>query len=323
MSFSTNEKKYYLWCMPAYKYYLYTNGKKLHKCYFKNCNRAHFPNQIKLYQKNKVLLEMDLKDLNIIELKDAMIESLNLNYQDINKHNIIKPKIILTQKRINELDFFVMLNYWIKSARYFRKLKKVNPHTKNITTMKINLSNEKENILWALNRMIHMCDVHQKCINNIIKKRKDLQKNEFCIGGQNCKEGCHKRSELLCIDDFMNGSCDCLPLEKYKQSKHENYIKLKKLLDRKKRLPAHRCKGIDAEINLQKKIYQRIIRKVHFSDRKFICYNQQIENHKVKHASKTNLWDHRELLPKPTQKTEEKKTYKLVRTKRGYKKVLI
>ena len=359
MSFSNDEIKYYLWCLPAFKYYLYTNGKKLHKCYFKNCNRAHSASQIKLYQPNKVLLEMDLENLNIVELKDAMLESLNINYKEINKNNIIKPKIILTPQKINHLEFFDMLNYWITSAKYFRKLKKDNRHLKNITTMKINLLNEKENILWALNRLIHMCDIHGKCINKIIKKNKDLQKDEFCIGGPNCKNGCHRRTELLCIEDFITGKCKCLPSEQYKKSKHENYIKLKKLLDRQSRLPTHRCKGIDIEINTQRKIYQRILRKVHFSDRNFICYNQQIKNHKIKQKSKINLWDHRDTLqkptekckinsrdhkdtlskptekckinswdhrntlPNPTEKTGETKKYKLVRTKRGFKKVLI
>lgn len=334
---SNCNKKSYLWCLPALKYYLYSNGEStLNNCYFKDtCDRAHSPKEIKLYGKNKIILEMDMSKLNLINLENILRDSLIQNFNFLKRVEYKSDELCSgkapTLKELNQFSFLNILAYWVQSARYFRKANKT--YGKKYPTMKINLSQKNEDILWAIYRLTHNCEVHMKCIEKIRNKIKKLRREEFCVGGPNCKEGCHTNEELLCIDDFTTGKCSCLSLKEYNRLREEKKKKFFELVNEKKdilkcirsKLVSEKITKLNEQIKKCKKEYHSIKRKVHFTDRNLVPYQNQRENYQKQKEKRITTWDHKED-KKPSKienKAIKKKKYKIVRTRNGLKKILL
>ena len=334
---SNCSKNSYLWCLPALKYYLYSNCEStLVNCYFKdNCMRAHSPKEIKLYGKNKAVLEMDMGKINLINVENLLKKSLIENFTFLKKVEYKSNKLcsgkVPTLQEIKQFNFLNLLTYWVQTARHFRKLNK--NYGKKYPNMKINLSQKNEDILWAIYRLTHKCEVHMKCIEKIRNKIKKLNRDEFCVGGPNCKEGCHTDEELLCVDDFMTGKCSCLSLKEYTNLREEKKKLFIQLVNQKKEyLKSIRTKKISQKIHTLteqiqkcKKEYHNIKRKVHFTDRQLVPYQNQKTVYEKQKQKRVESWEHKktEKSSKVENKETKKKKYKIVRTRTGIKKILL
>jgi hypothetical protein len=68
-------------------------------------------------------------------------------------------------------------------------------------------------------------------MNSIEMKIKISIRNICVAPGVNCKNGCHKTSEMLCIDNFMTGECKCQSDEEYTLHCMNLRAKIKETLD--------------------------------------------------------------------------------------------
>ena len=182
------------------------------------------------------------------------------------------------------------------------------------------LSDSLEDIAWAFERLTHYCPTQMKFDENI-KAGNKVTIWDLCIAtGINCKEGIHKKSESICIDDFMRGNCSCLKIEDIENKQTEIRTKLSELnVELKKLMEAeHDTQGwdkvrskkkipiADPKVQLHKQIKDLQTelmqlydcRPVHYSDKEFIPFEKQYENYikekeenKIKEAANTASWD--------------------------------
>jgi hypothetical protein len=65
-------------------------------------------------------------------------------------------------------------------------------------------------------------------VNNMIAERKTgLDLSDLCLAtGKNCKHGVTNMNELLCVDDFLTGTCTCPSMGEKSRMIHYTYYKM-------------------------------------------------------------------------------------------------
>ena len=122
------------------------------------------------------------------------------------------------------------------------------------------LSNDLEDIAWALSRITIECQI-EKIFRDKIKYNRKVTIWDMCLAtGINCKDGYHNVSEKLCIDDFMTGRCHCINFMEYS----EKVLKLQSELDEINSRDKVKAKIKNAQI---KKLNDYInSRSIHYTD---------------------------------------------------------
>jgi len=70
-----------------------------------------------------------------------------------------------------------------------------------------------EDHAWSFVRLTRLCALNTK-FEESIRSGNLITIWDLCLAtGLNCKAGVHKKSEMLCHDDFLIGSCTCLSNE--------------------------------------------------------------------------------------------------------------
>ena len=227
-----------LWCRGAYFDYMteklgfnpfVSDKQPFKKCIYSKdrCRGGHSVDQIKLFPVIKKYLETDYSKVNWIELYELV---LGVMKRDV-------PKVLVKEyqdlaKNYETMDFIKLTQVWRQVAIFHRKLKKeenTSPYTlQNMPQFNLD-DTDKDEFLWTFVKFTKHCET-QQLFNTIIVERKTMSIWEVCLAtGINCRAGAHETNELLCIPDFLNGVCDCMPKEKFESVKKDISDNIEKL----------------------------------------------------------------------------------------------
>lgn len=187
----------------------------IHTCkYGNNCRGAHSESEIK--QSSEVV-----KFNSYIKSRIDWVK-IYLDIISVIKTDSVKMKQNNNYDIENSLkDFISTVQLWKQLASEHRRIRKDEQlfatsgydYIEDIPMFR--LSENYEDIMWPFERMTHTCTVYTNMMSSI-EMRKRISIRDICIApGINCKSGCHKTSEMLCIDNFMTGECNCESEEEY------------------------------------------------------------------------------------------------------------
>ena len=184
------------------------------------CYNAHDMSEIIIKSHIKEWPGMKKNDIDILQIKEIVTNTL-----EIGKSMINNPKFCSRIHNVNTLEFDEILNLWYEIACHYRKISNEmrESNDKSIVRegfqswdvvprfeLKDPTKKWMEDIIWALERSLHMCPVYYE---QITKKKYTF--DNICCGADNCKMGVHDFNQLICIDDMVDGKCDCISMEEY------------------------------------------------------------------------------------------------------------
>ena len=284
-------KDKFTWCLSTYAHILKEQGHKIQQIrpcmYGKNdCYNCHSESDFK-YKPHIEKWNTKCKehvDLHKIQQNILIVLTTERN---LVKNLNFKSKI----HHIESMSFIDLLFFWQDITRYHRKIKK-EFHYNNDTSYtniklipKFFLNNEDD--IWALVRTLRFCPQYKELLDN---KSKVFSIKEICPGMGNCKIGVHSYKDLVCIDDFLEGHCDC--------ESQENIDKKKTLLQEQKNtityqllnngkvsqdgfqinLSKHKIRQLKSTlVKLQQDLLMIKPRKVHYTEQKLIPLKHRID----------------------------------------------
>lgn len=191
-------------------------GCRLRKCPFgDDCRGAHHIKELKILP--------NIKEWSIIDKSSFDFVKYFIIMKDVIKSNTIKLSIKEKEitMEIDTMNFFQVLNFWQSLAFKYGKIKKNLFSSRKYHGKKTNTFHdfkfredvpiftfENEDYMWALQRMISMCHQQKSFIDKIEKKEK-VTIRDICCGDFNCKFGVHHIDEMICMEDFLTGTCSC------------------------------------------------------------------------------------------------------------------
>jgi hypothetical protein len=211
-------------------------------------------------------------------------------------------------KNLNSMNFIELIQLWREMACYYNKTARELPYKKDsggqenvhecgftyrddVPLFKIGDGLEEHS--WAFVRLIRFCDLNKK-FEESIKSGNLITIWDLCLAtGLNCKGGVHKKSEIVCIDDFLTGKCSCLSVEQLETQEIELSQKLIELSNQLVSLIENK----DGKKNKQKDnrvvLHQQIIslenqikdlqssRSIHYTELGMKPFNQQYEEYQL------------------------------------------
>jgi len=227
---SSNNQSKNLWCRDARAQYLIDNilgynpfhqgrGAHVRSCtYGESCRGAHSLSELQLLSHISKWNKIDKSTYNFLELHEHIIDVIN--------RDKIKIKSSFEKfSKINEMNFIELINFWHDLACKYRKISKEIPRRrdwKSSAPPQIHtsgyvyaddvpgfyLDDKFEDNAWAIDRITRKCSTHTIFRDKVLK-REQVTIWDMCLGENNCKEGVHYINEQLCINDFLNGKCEC------------------------------------------------------------------------------------------------------------------
>lgn len=185
---------------PFFKEY---NGCHVRKCRNTEdkCRGAHDERKIKKLQHIIKYDNMDKSKYNWVKLYIDIIETIKRENNKI-KIDMYKNKI----NNIDRLNFIELIQLWRELACYYRKIAK-DKSMQDVPTFY--LSENYEDVSWTFERITRKCPIYEKFMKSL-ENKEQITIWDVCLGtGINCKEGIHNDNEMLCIDDFLTGNCEC------------------------------------------------------------------------------------------------------------------
>lgn len=266
-------------------------GARLRNCsYGDTCRGAHTEQEIHTLPHVHNFNVMDKSKINLVEIYFDLIKT----FEEC-KSKVLNKSFQGRLETYKELDFISLMNLWFDITCYHRKIKKEMKADENFKSEFSNIKQipefllECEDIIWSLERLTKMCP------NNIELTRKINSKTEkpviwdICLASINCKLGCHNESYMICNQDLLTGSCDCLSKEDFESSKERIVNEIAGLneqlnpestsgfqtikLNKKKR------QGIQRRISTLQYELKNLKRKVHLTDEGLIPFEKQLANH--------------------------------------------
>lgn len=219
------EKTYY--CVDAYACHLRKEQlKQGKKCPFTvskgnnvrrcpkgaRCRGAHHPEEFKTKAFIKKFNSMDFTKLNLGKYNDAITSVLNNCIGKVSDAELSRKLV-----QLGKLNFVEKLQLWVKLYFYKGELKKRNIHLPIKLGIEFSGNGLVEDYMWALERCTHMCPKHTE----VMKKIEDgsyLTIRDTCLGGDNCKFGCHSVSKLINVADLLTGKSD----DKYTKTRYDS-----------------------------------------------------------------------------------------------------
>ena len=288
-----------LWCRDARAKYIINSlgyspfrqarGSNIRECsYGDSCRGAHRLEEIRLLPHINRWNRVDKKNYDFpgmfcnikdVLLKDAVkIREIDPNYRKLNN--------------IENINVIQLIQLWKELACYYRKIAKEIPRKrdwKSTIPPKTHdsgyvfsdevpgfyLDEKYDDNVWALERTTHYCNNH-----NDFKKKIDNKEQiiiwDLCLGESNCKEGIHHLDEMLCIDNFLTGSCDCKSKEEFDTYKTGLKDEIEIIEDKLNTvLKPKQIESFKASLFRKKAEFNNLQRKLHFTDSGMIPYDQQ------------------------------------------------
>ena len=239
MESKLNINKQNLWCrnkLCQHLNHLY-NGKTIFKetngCILKECRipssecrGAHDESSIKILPAIYKYNCMKKDKIDWVKLYLEIIESLNNEKSKI--HNLDHKQKTLDLTKYN---FIELIQLWRDLACYYRKIAKTLPSKSDYvdsemidgykykdTVPTFYLSDNIEDIAWSFVRLTKVCPIQQN-FDDCLKNSTLITIWDVCLAtGLNCKEGIHKKNEMLCFEDFLTGRCNCQTKEQINQN---------------------------------------------------------------------------------------------------------
>jgi len=259
---------------------------RLREClYGTDCKGAHSKEEFQNFSHIARFNHLNKSTFNFIELNTEILQVLVNDKNKIKGSDAFKDKI----KFINELNFIELVHLWHDLACFYRKLAKEVPRMKMNHDNKIHgsgykfseeipkfyLSEASEDFCWSFVRITNYCTTHLN-FRNKINQKQSVTISEICVGHTNCKEGVHNLLELLCIDNFLSGDCNCVTKEKFEREKEllenkiaENKQKYKTESDKRKKdkLNLH-IKKLENDLHMHQ-------RSIHYTEMGMVPFNIQ------------------------------------------------
>lgn len=193
--------------------------------YGDECRGCHNPGEFKILPHIPKWEKKDKSNVNLLEIKKSILQSFTEEGPKV-KNPKYKSSII----HAASLQFNELLHYWFDITCYHRKIAKelkgkslVEGYSNFRDVPKFYLPNEDD--VWALERVIHPCETFK---NMVVSKGQPYSVRDICVGHQNCKNGVHERKDLVCVQDLINGTCDCGP-DTYTSTRTELLSKIEEL----------------------------------------------------------------------------------------------
>lgn len=332
-----------LWCRDMYWEHIIevygfnpfrvSKGCHLRKCQYNSetCRGAHSDKDIKILPHIVVYNKINKTKIEWVKLHQAILKSFNDEIEKINNEEH-KKKLL----DVSSLNFIQIINLWREMACFYRKMAKemlqtaAGNQTQYIPSF--SLSDNWEDIAWPFERLTRYCPIHEK-MNNLIKSGEKITIWDVCLAtGINCKEGIHKQSEKICIDDFLTGKCSCISIKQIQdeqnifnlelveltKSHNEILLKIKELenfnMDQEWELPKNKLKNksnktitklnsekdiIEKDIKIIKKRIDNLqyLRPIHYTELGMIPFDTQYSKFKLEEeekikAGKKESWEH-------------------------------
>ena len=264
-------------------------GSRLRKCsYGDTCRGAHTEEEINTLPHVHKFNCLDKKKLDLVPIYN--------NIRDVFETSKDKVKDKDLKLRLNdyqELNFIELMNLWFDLTCYHRKIKKEMlkdksyksefPDIKSIPEFLL----ENEDIVWPLERITKLCPINQKLLTKINSKDEKPIIWDICLASINCKLGCHNISNMICNDNFLTGTCDCISKEEFDSQKEEIVLQIAQLKDqsnpidgfqavkpskRKKHLNQLEIKKLTTKLNGMR-------RKLHFTELEMKPFNKQLSEY--------------------------------------------
>ncbi len=208
------------WCMSHLCISLNKQGHDIvgfRPCKFgADCYNAHKEEDIE--EKPLIAMWNRIKDFSTFDI-GAMMDNI-LEVMSKSKDLVNNPKYRSGIANINSLGFIELLGFWYDIACHHRRIAKELPSkrewqdtkSKPMPIEEYHFSGdvpqfylEKEDNVWALERVLHMCPDYAK-----LTKTRRMNMNEICGGSINCKKGVHHVEDLVCVDNLLTGECSCM-----------------------------------------------------------------------------------------------------------------
>lgn len=310
---NSNTNKQNLWCRNKYCQHLnslYTKKifKETNGCYLKECKSrdeecrgAHSEQLIKILPNIYKYNSIKKSSIDWVKIFLEILESIEKDKIKIHNSDHKQKTSDLTK-----YDFIELIQLWRELACYYRKIAKSLPS--KFDDIKLDsidnyeykehvpqfpISDDIEDIVWGFERLTRWCHVQQK-FNDSINNNILITIWDVCLAtGINCKEGIHKKSELVCKDDFLTGRCSCQTVEQINEQViiYEKELEMlnEQTLDTSWSTKKSKKKGdlkslilsIESKINDLKNS-----RSIHYSDQGMIPFNDQYKNYLINEEKK-------------------------------------
>ena len=315
-SFTPGNKS--VFCRSALGTQLATEGIRItgiRPCWYgSDCYGAHYPSELRACLDYKKWDTKDKANCNLLDIRQDMLSSIK-RCQDMVKN----PKFCSQIPHIEKYDFDQLCGFWKDITKYHRRIanrlskgeKNVEHYLNKKQVPMFYLANEND--IWFMIRSMAMCEQYKALVEN---KHKVHMIKDICVGSFNCKEGKHRKHELVCIDDMIRGQCSCLTKEELEQSQktlREEIETLKKQLTTAVdedgftiTLTKQQRKNITQVICRKESDILSLYRKVHYTEQNMVPLNKRIEEQRKTEPKESTM---EELQTKTTAKKITKKKF--------------
>lgn len=239
------------------------------------------------------------KPLFIRDCTDNMCKGAH-NLADIKTHYTNSNFNSISKAKYDWIQLYLALSKSLETAKLLTSQLNIIEMLQLWKSNSLTISEEFQEFAVAFERITHFCPDQIK-VNNAIRNKTTIEISDLCLGtGINCRDGVNKTSELLCISDFLTGTCDCIDKKEYN-------IELTKL---KTQLEELRSAAKPNSKNITKKMqeinnYQRMI---HYTDNGMIPFETQYKQYiEMKEVESRKNMAHIDMLDHMIQMTQLKK----------------
>lgn len=262
-------------------------GATLRKCNRENCRGAHCEDEIQTLPSVHQFKMCDKSKINLVSMYNSIIDQFENSKSKV-KHQEYIDKL----DNFKSLNFVQLLNLWFDITCFYRKLKKDIINGTSDCDLYSSVDQipqffiEEENYAWGLERLTKLCPKNLELKQKIRQGKAIIW--DICIGSINCKKGCHNIEYMVCNDDLLHGTCDCMSKEDFNNKKEQYNEQIKKFTDL---LSPSKESGFESNLKPRKvKQYQEkirqlrgqknsMIRKVHLSEQGLIPFDLQMKMH--------------------------------------------
>lgn len=314
----TDESTQNLWCRDEmWKHVIESIGRPVdtiftqrNGCTLRCCNKsasecrgAHSLNNLKILPHIERYNNLDKSKFNWIKLYLNILKTMEKDITQLKKED---HKSLI--KNLNSMNFIELIQLWREMACYYNKTARELPYKKDsggqenvhecgftyrddVPLFKIGDGLEEHS--WAFVRLIRFCDLNKK-FEESIKSGNLITIWDLCLAtGLNCKGGVHKKSEIVCIDDFLTGKCSCLSIEQLETQEIELSQKLIELSNQLVSLIENKNGKKNKQKDNRVVLHQQIIslenqikdlqssRSIHYTELGMKPFNQQYEEYQL------------------------------------------
>ena len=271
-------------------------------CTLRSCNKSasecrgvHNLSDLKILHHIQKYNNLDKSNFDWIKLYINILKTMEKDVVQL------KKKEHKSIKNLNSMNFIELIQLWRELACYYNKISRELPFKKDSNGFEnihesgftyrddvplFKIGDGLEDHAWAFVRLTLLCGLNNK-FEESIKSGSLITIWDLCLAtGLNCKAGVHKKSEMICVDDFLTGSCSCLSNEQLEAQETELSEKLIELSNNLVSMIQNKQKDIKILykeiINLENQIKDiQSSRTIHYTELEMKPFNQQLEEYQL------------------------------------------